>query len=144
MYKIKPFTNTKKNNKLSKAPFENFDHALFSKKASYNGFRTTEERLPYWIQAIFEVVYKGLGNKPNLHVIWLDDGSPIDLQIRIEDMEQQHTDKDGNISDKHLYTIWIYLTTGGIALQGPCFEDVINDIFPKLKDFCDQTFQVVN
>ena len=42
-------------------------------------------------------------------------------------------DKNGNLKERHLYTIWIYLTMGGIAFQGPNYQDVIDNIFPVLK-----------
>ena len=37
------------------------------------------------------------------------------------------------VKERHLYTVWIYLTTGGIAFQGPNYQNVIDNIFPVLK-----------
>ena len=40
------------------------DPTLYAQKACYNGFRTTVDRLPVWIQAIYEKVYIDIGNQP--------------------------------------------------------------------------------
>ena len=45
-----------------KAPFEVVHPNLYSKKAYYSGFRTTADRLSYWIQAIFLKVYVDIEN----------------------------------------------------------------------------------
>ena len=111
LYAIKPFPSSSKNNKLSKAPFEDLDPTLYAQKACYNGFRTTVDRLPVWIQAIYEKAYIDIGNQPELSVNWNDEGSPIYIQIRIEESEAI-TDKNGSKQNRHLYTVWIYLTTG--------------------------------
>ena len=134
LYAIKPFPSSSKNNKLSKAPFEDLDPTLYAQKACYNGFRTTVDRLLVWIQAIYEKVYIDIGNQPELSVNWNDEGSPIDIQIRIEESEAI-TDKNGSKQNRHLYTVWIYLTTGGIAFQGPRYQDAIDNVFPILKEF---------
>ena len=134
LYAIKPFPSSSKNNKLSKVPFEDLDPTLYAQKACYNGFRTTVDRLPVWIQAIYEKVYIDIGNQPELSVNWNDEGSPIDIQIRIEESEAI-TDKNGSKQNRHLYTVWIYLTTGGIAFQGPRYQDAIDNVFPILKEF---------
>ena len=90
--------------------------------------------LPVWIQAIYEKVYIDIGNQPELPVNWNDEGSPIDVQIHIEESEAI-TDKNGSKQNRHLYTVWIYLTTGGIACQGPRYQDAIDNVFPILKEF---------
>ena len=133
LYNIKQFTSTSsKNSKLSKAPFEVIDPNLHSKKAYYNGFRTTACRLPYWFQAIFFRVYVDIGNQPELTMNWNDEGSPIHIQIRVEELNAM-VDKNSNLKERHLYTVWIYLTMGGIAFQGPNYQDVIDNMFPVLK-----------
>ena len=107
LYNIKQFTSTSsKSNKLSKAPFEAINPNLYSKKAYYNGFRTTADRLPYWIQAVFLKVYVDIGNQPELTVSWNDEGSPIDIQIRVEEPNTM-VDKNGNLKERHLCTVWI-------------------------------------
>ena len=63
---------------------------------------------------------------------WNDEGSPIDIQIRVEEPNTM-VDKNGNLKERHLYIVWIYLTAGGIAFQGPNSQDVIDNIFPVLK-----------
>ena len=143
LYAIKPFPSSSKNNKLSKAPFEDLDPTLYAQKACYNGFRTTVDRLPVWIQAIYEKVYIDIGNQPELSVNWNDQGSPIDIQIRIEESEAI-TDKSGNKQGRRLYTIWIYLTTGGIAFQGPRYQDAIHSVFPILKEFVINRMGLIN
>ena len=110
------------------------DPTLYAQKACYNGFQTTVDRLPVWIQAIYGKVYVDIGNQPELSVNWNDEGSPIDIQIRIEESEAI-TDKNGTKQGRHLYTVWTYLTTGGIAFQGPRYQDAIDNIFPILKEF---------
>ena len=52
-YAIKPFPSSSKNNKLSKAPFEDLDPTLYAQKTCYNGFQTAVDHLPVWIQAIY-------------------------------------------------------------------------------------------
>ena len=59
-------------------------------------------------------------------------GSPIDTQIRVEEPNTM-VDKNGNLQERHLYTVWICLTTGEIAFQGPNYQNVIDNIFPVLK-----------
>ena len=86
------------------------------------------------IQAIYEKFYIDIGNQPELSINWNNEGSPIDIQIRIEESEAI-SDKNGNKQGRHLYTIWIYLTTGGIAFQGPRYQDAIDNVFPILKEF---------
>ena len=94
----------------------------------------TVDRLPVWIQAIYEKVYIDIGNQPELPANWNDEGSPIDVQIRTEESEAI-IDKNGSKQNRHLYTVWIYLTTGGIACQGPRYQDAIDNVFPILKEF---------
>ena len=60
IYAIKPFPSSSKNNKLSKAPFEDLNPTLYAQKACYNGFWMTVDHLPVWIQAIYEKVYTPL------------------------------------------------------------------------------------
>ena len=50
----------------------------------------------------------------------------------IQDGGKNH-DKNGILKERHLYTVWIYLTTGRIAFQGPNYQDVIDNNFPVLK-----------
>ena len=105
LYNIKQFTSTSsKNNKLSKAPFEVIDPNLYSKKAYYNGFRITADHLSYWSQATFLKVYVDIGNQPKLTMNWNDEGSPIGIQIRIEE-PNTIVDKNGNLKERHLYTV---------------------------------------
>ena len=86
------------------------------------------------IQVTYEKVYIDIGNQPELSVNWNDEGSPIDIQIRIEE-SKAITDKSGSKQNRHLYTVWIYLTAGGIAFQGPRYQDAIDNVFPVLKEF---------
>ena len=49
-------TFSKKINKLAKAPLEGINLTLYSPKAFYNGFQTTKECLPYWIQGMHHFI----------------------------------------------------------------------------------------
>ena len=79
-------------------------------------------------------MYIDIGNQPELLVNWNDEWSPIDIQICIEESEAI-TNKNGSKQNRHLYTVWIYLATGGIAFQGPRYQDAIDNVFPILKEF---------
>ena len=61
-------------------------------------------------------------------------GAQKTYKIRIDESEAI-TDKNGNKQGRHFYTVWIYLTTGGIAFQGPRYQDAIDNVFPVLKKF---------
>ena len=54
------------------------------------------DRLPYWIQAIFLKVYVDIGNQPELMMNWNDEGSPIDIQIHVEEPNTM-VDKNGKL-----------------------------------------------
>ena len=96
-YMIRTFS--KKTNKLAKAPFESINPTLYSPKAFYNGFRTTEERLPYWIQGMYHSVYRDLAT--DLDVDWDEQNTPIDLKIRISDPNVK--DDEGKVGTSLLY-----------------------------------------
>ena len=118
-------TFSKKTNKLAKAPFEDINPT----KAFYNGFRTPEERLPYWIQGMYHSVYRDLAT--DLDVDWDEQNTPIDLKIRVSDPNV----KDDEGKSRYKLTIWVYLTTGSIAFQGPDYKEAVRKLFPILKEY---------
>ena len=114
---------------MAKAPFESINPTLCSPKAFYNGFRTTEERLPYWIQGMYHSVYRDLAT--DLDVDWDEQNTQIDLKIRISDPNV----KDDEGKSRYKFTIWVYLTTGSIAFQGPDYQEAVQKLFPILKEY---------
>ena len=116
-------TFSKKTNKLAKAPFEGINQTLYSPKAFYNGFRTNEEHLPYWIQGMYHSVYRDLAT--DLDVDWDEQNTPIDLKIRISDPNVK--DDEGKSRYKFT-TIWVYRSDNwkhrfsGTRLSGGCTE----------------------
>ena len=117
-------TFSKKTNKLAKAPFESINPTLYSPKAFYNGFRTTEERLPYWIKGIYHAVYRDLAI--DLDVDWGEQNTPIDLKIRISDPNV----KDDEGKSRYKFTVWVYLTTGSIAFRDQTIRRLYRNFFP--------------
>ena len=119
-------TFSKKTNKLAKAQFEGINPTLYSPKAFFSDNRGT---LPYWIQGMYNSVYRDLAT--DLDVDWDEQNTPIDLKIRISDPNV----KDDEGKGRYKFTIWVYLTSGSIAFQGPDYQEAVQKLFPILKEY---------
>ena len=52
-----PKKQSKLSGKLPSTPFEDFDNTIYKPKALFNGFRSSVDRLPFWILACYKVLY---------------------------------------------------------------------------------------
>ena len=67
-----PKKQIKPSGKLPSTPFEAFDMSVYKEKAHFNAFRSSPNRLPYWILASYKIEYEYLGKDDNYFIGWND------------------------------------------------------------------------
>ena len=120
----------KPSGKLAQMPFEQFDMALYRSKACFNGFQTSQSRLPLWIFTCYKIAYDDLGISDDFFVDWNDKVDDDDQFDHIMCKFYDGTDPD---EQKLKVILRIYLKTSCLTLQGGEYLWFINDIFPKVR-----------
>ena len=67
-----PEKQSEPSGKIPSTPFEDFDNTTCKPKALFNGFRSSVDRLPFWILACYKVLYEELGKNERYLVDWDD------------------------------------------------------------------------
>ena len=67
-----PKKQSKPSGKIPSTPFEDFDNTIYKPKALFNGFRSSVDRLPFWILGCYKVLYEELGKDQRYLVDWDD------------------------------------------------------------------------
>ena len=125
-----PKKQIKPSGKLPSTPFEAFDMSVYKEKAHFNAFRSSPNRLPYWILASYKIAYGYLGKDDNYFIGWND---------KVDDYDEfDHIVckfYDDPIPDELNLTVTLrtYLKTSCLTIQGGGYIWFIEEIFPRIQ-----------
>ena len=131
-----PKKQSKPSGKIPSTPFKDFDSTIYKPKALFNGFRSSVDRLLFWILACYKVLYEELGKDERYLADWdnkIDDNMVFHhIKCSISDNIKVEAATDEEPPFKVI--IRIYLTTSCITIQGLDHKWFSSSIFPKIKD----------
>ena len=104
---------------------------LYRSKACFNGFKTSQSRLPLWIFACYKVAYDDLGISDDFFVDWND---KVDDDDQFDHNMCKFYDGTDPDEQKLKVILRIYLKTSCRTIQGGKYLWFINDIVPKVRD----------
>jgi len=122
-YMVDSFKDKAINSK--QVPFESIDLSLYSPSANLLGFKTSEERLRFWIEAIQRRYVDGLKDK---YTITWEELDCISDPSKAEKIILTICSK----TNKKLFALNIFITTGRLQIRGSKYKDWAKSEFPLI------------
>lgn len=107
-------------------PFESIDPNLYKPKAKLVGFRTSEDRIALWIEAITTRYIDSMAHEQEVIVTWeelesyANPGKPDKIVLSVRR------------KDEKLFVLSVFITTGRIQVQGAYHAEWSTKEFPLL------------
>ena len=122
-----PKKQIKPSGKLPSTPFEAFDMSVYKEKAHFNAFRSSPNRLPYWILASYKIAYEYLGKDDNYFIGWND---KVDDHDEFDHIVCKFYDE---LNLTVTLRICFKIKTSCLTIQGGGYIWFIEEIFPRIQ-----------